>query len=41
MPADYGTRLAASEIDDLVKFLFSLTEKETKVHQKHEEQEED
>jgi putative heme-binding domain-containing protein len=41
MPADYGTRLSASEIDDLVKFLFSLTEKETKVHRKHEEDDED
>jgi putative heme-binding domain-containing protein len=41
MPADYGTRLSPSEIDDLVKFLFSLTEKETKANQKHQEEEED
>jgi putative heme-binding domain-containing protein len=41
MPADYGTRLSSSEIDDLVKFLFSLPEKEATVDQKHQEQDED
>jgi len=41
MPADYGTRLSPSEIDDLVKFLFSLAEKETKVNRKHQEEDED
>jgi cytochrome c oxidase cbb3-type subunit 3 len=38
MPADYATRLSASEINDLVNFLSSLTEKETKVIHKHEDQ---
>ena len=41
MPADYGTRLSASQIDDLVKFLFSLTEKEAKINQKHQEEDEE
>ena len=29
MPADYGTRLSAAELDDLVKYLFSFAKKET------------
>jgi cytochrome c oxidase cbb3-type subunit 3 len=40
MPADYGTRLSAAELDDLVKYLFSLA-KEKKTSSNHEGEKED
>lgn len=40
MPADYGTKLSAAELDDLVKYLFSFS-KDKKTNSKHEGEEED
>jgi cytochrome c oxidase cbb3-type subunit III len=39
MPADYGTKLSSSDLDDLVNFLFSLPEK--KSNPKVEDEQED
>ena len=39
MPADYGTKLSAAELDDLVKYLFSFAKGKT-TNSKHENEEE-
>jgi len=41
MPADYGTRLSAGEVDDLVNYLYSLTKENLKKDKSEEEQDED
>lgn len=40
MPPDYGTKLSAAELDDLVRYLFSFA-KDKKASSKHEGEEED
>jgi putative heme-binding domain-containing protein len=37
MPADYGTRLSAAEVEDLVKFLNSVTKEDLKQAQNEEQ----